>query len=127
MRLIVFFDLPTATKKDRKAYSKFRKFLVDNGFLMIQFSVYVRICKGLDTVQMYEDYLENIPPRGNVRTLTITNAQYERIKVLWGRKNMKKKSEIDNLFCSKITHFEYNFEINLVFTGQKSSQKWTKK
>ncbi|MGE4398521.1 MAG: CRISPR-associated endonuclease Cas2 [Campylobacterales bacterium] len=92
MRLIVFFDLPTATKKDRKAYSKFRKFLVDNGFLMIQFSVYVRICKGLDTVQMYEDYLEkNIPPRGNVRTLTITNAQYERIKVLLGTEKYEEK------------------------------------
>ena len=92
MRLIVFFDLPTATKKDRKAYSKFRKFLVDNGFLMIQFSVYVRICKGLDTVQMYEDYLEkNISPRGNVRTLTITNAQYERIKVLLGTEKYEEK------------------------------------
>lgn len=92
MRLIVFFDLPTATKKDRKAYTKFRKFLIDNGFLMIQFSVYVRICKGLDTVQMYEDYLEkNIPPKGNVRTLTITNAQYERIKVLLGTEKYEEK------------------------------------
>ncbi len=92
MRLIVFFDLPTATKKDRKAYTKFRKFLVDNGFLMIQFSVYVRICKGLDTVQMYEDYLEkNIPPKGNVRALTITNAQYERIKVLLGTEKYEEK------------------------------------
>jgi CRISPR-associated protein Cas2 len=92
MRLIVFFDLPTATKKDRKAYSKFRKFLIDNGFMMIQFSVYVRICKGLDTVQMYEVYLEkNIPPKGNVRTLTITNAQYERIKVLLGTEKYEEK------------------------------------
>lgn len=92
MRLIVFFDLPTVTKKDRKAYAKFRKFLVDNGFLMIQFSVYVRICKGLDTVQMYEDYLEkNIPPKGNVRSLTITNAQYERIKVLLGTEKYEEK------------------------------------
>jgi CRISPR-associated protein Cas2 len=92
MRLIVFFDLPTATKKDRKAYTRFRKFLVDNGFMMIQFSVYVRICKGLDTVQMYEVYLEkNIPPKGNVRTLTITNAQYERIKVLLGTEKYEEK------------------------------------
>jgi CRISPR-associated protein Cas2 len=92
MRLIVFFDLPTATKKDRKAYAKFRKFLVDNGFMMIQFSVYVRICKGLDTVQMYEVYLEkNIPPKGNVRTLTITNAQYERIKVILGTEKYEEK------------------------------------
>lgn len=92
MRLIVFFDLPTATKKDRKAYTKFRKFLVDNGFMMIQFSVYVRICKGLDTVQMYEAYLEkNIPPKGNVRTLTITNAQYERIKVILGTEKYEEK------------------------------------
>jgi CRISPR-associated protein Cas2 len=92
MRLIVFFDLPTATKKDRKAYTKFRKFLVDNGFMMIQFSVYVRICKGLDTVQMYEAYLgKNIPPKGNVRTLTITNTQYERIKVILGTEKYEEK------------------------------------
>lgn len=92
MRLIVFFDLPTTTKKDKKAYAKFRKFLIDNGFMMIQFSVYVRICKGADTVQTHETHLEkNIPPKGNVRALVITNAQYERIKILLGTEKYEEK------------------------------------
>jgi CRISPR-associated protein Cas2 len=70
MRLLLFFDLPTTTQKDKKSYAKFCKFLVNNGFLMVQFSVYARICKGVESAQMYEKYVEdNLPQRGNVRKL----------------------------------------------------------
>ena len=92
MRLMVFFDLPTATKKDRKEYSLFRKFLVKNGFMMMQFSVYVRICKGVDMVQKYEKYVENnLPKKGNIRTLTVTNSQYERMNILLGNEKIEEK------------------------------------
>lgn len=92
MRLLVFFDLPTRSEKERKAYAKFRKFLVTNGFLMIQFSVYARICKGVDSAQMYEEYIEkNLPPRGNVRTMLITNNQYERMNILLGTEKYEEK------------------------------------
>ena len=50
MRLIVFFDLPVVTKKDRKIYAQFRKFLIKDGYDMLQFSVYSRICNGDDGV-----------------------------------------------------------------------------
>lgn len=95
MRLLVFFDLPTKSEKDRKAYAKFRKFLVTNGFMMMQFSVYVRICKGNDSVLAYEAHLEkNIPPKGNIRTMTVTNNQYERMNILLGtQKNEEKIGE----------------------------------
>jgi CRISPR-associated protein Cas2 len=92
MRLMVFFDLPTASKKDRKEYSLFRKFLVKNGFMMMQFSIYVRICKGMDMVQKYEKYVQdNLPKKGNVRTLTVTNSQYERMNILLGNKKIEEK------------------------------------
>ena len=92
MRLLLFFDLPTTTQKDKKAYAKFRKFLVNNGFLMIQFSVYARICCGVESAQMYEKYVEdNLPKRGNVRSIIITNSQYERMKILLGTEKYDEK------------------------------------
>lgn len=51
MRIIVFFDLPVVKKEDRKEYQSFRRFLLNDGYLMIQFSVYSRICNGADGVE----------------------------------------------------------------------------
>lgn len=95
MRLLVFFDLPTATKTERKDYSKFRKFLLQSGYDMLQFSVYCRICKGQDTAERYMLHLEtNLPPKGNIRAMTVTNTQYERMKILIGMD--KKEAKIGN-------------------------------
>lgn len=92
MRLMVFFDLPTSNKRDRKEYALFRKFLLKNGFMMMQFSVYVRICKGVDMVDKYEKYVQdNLPQKGNIRTLIITNSQYERMKILLGDEKIEEK------------------------------------
>lgn len=91
MRVLVFFDLPTATKIERKHYATFRKFLLKNGYDMLQFSIYCRICKGQDTADRYMYHLEtNLPPKGNVRAMMVTNTQYERMKILVG---MDKKEE----------------------------------
>ena len=87
LRLIVFFDLPTKTKKDKKNYMDFRKLLISNGFFMIQYSVYVRICKGQDSIETYSRIIsKNIPQKGNVRMLTVTNNQYERMIIFLGTK-----------------------------------------
>ena len=68
MRLIVFFDLPVVTKKDRKIYAQFRKFLIKDGYDMLQFSVYSRICNGDDGVyKHYTRLKENLPRKGSVR------------------------------------------------------------
>lgn len=53
MRILLLFDLPVVTKKQRKIYSQFRKSLLKDGFDMIQFSVYQRICNNLDTANKY--------------------------------------------------------------------------
>ena len=54
MWIFVFFDLPTKTKKERKKYTEFRRFLLKDGFIMMQFSVYSRICKGEDSVATHK-------------------------------------------------------------------------
>lgn len=85
MRIFVFFDLPTNTKKERKESSKFRKFLINDGYDMLQYSVYVRICKGIDAVDAHKRrILQKLPTKGNIRFLAITNATYERMETILG-------------------------------------------
>lgn len=93
MRIIVFFDLPTLTKSDRKNASRFRKFLVNDGYIMLQLSVYSRICKGQDDVDKHAKRLKSlIPKEGSVRLLTVTEKQYASMEILVGTK--KKEEEI---------------------------------
>lgn len=92
MRLIVFFDLPTTTKKDKINYGNFRNFLLKNGYTMLQFSVYMRLCNGMDMVNKHSKRLKNsLPPKGSVRTIIITEKQYERMDFLVGNLNYKEK------------------------------------
>ena len=65
MRIIVFFDLPVVTKRDKKIYAQFRKFLIKDGYDMIQFSVYSRICNGEDGARKHYSRLrDNLPKKG---------------------------------------------------------------
>ena len=85
MRMIVFFDLPVAEKEERRAATKFRNFLIKDGFQMVQFSVYVRVCNGYDSVATHEKRIEsNLPPNGSIRLLIITEKQYESMRILLG-------------------------------------------
>ena len=85
MRLFVFFDLPVSKKEQRKIASKFRKELVNEGFVMLQFSVYCRVCRGQDIVDREIRRIQQIlPPEGNVRVLQVTDKQYGNMKLLVG-------------------------------------------
>ena len=53
MRMIVFFDLPVKTKNERREATRFRNFLMNDGYHMLQFSVYARVCNGLDAVEKH--------------------------------------------------------------------------
>lgn len=87
MRVLVFFDLPTKTKKHRKAAAAFRSFLLKNGFDMLQWSVYMRICKGRECVETYTRRVkQNVPKKGSVRILPIPNSFYERMEIVVGEK-----------------------------------------
>ncbi|MEM2272060.1 MAG: CRISPR-associated endonuclease Cas2 [Archaeoglobaceae archaeon] len=92
MRIIVFFDLPVKKKKDRKAYAEFRRFLLNDGYDLIQYSVYARLCGGLDRVETHLRRLKrNLPPKGNVRCMIVTEKQYASMMVLVGEKTLSEK------------------------------------
>lgn len=83
--LVVAFDLPVLTKDQRKAATAFRKFLIDDGFQMAQFSVYIRPCVSFARQQTHMDRIKKgIPPEGKVRAFFVTRAQWERAFVLYG-------------------------------------------
>ena len=85
MRMLVFFDLPVVTREERRAYSLFRKFLLNDGFDMIQFSVYGRILNGRDAEDKHmQRVVANLPPDGSVRVLVVTEKQYAGMKLLVG-------------------------------------------
>lgn len=85
MRMMVFFDLPTVTKAERRAYTLFRRFLLNDGYDMIQFSIYGRILNGNDAEEKHMKRLvTNLPPEGSIRVLTVTEKQYAGMKLLVG-------------------------------------------
>ncbi len=83
MRMLVLFDLPTGSKKERKSYAEFRKFLIKDGYHMEQFSVYSRVLLSRDSADVHLKRLRaNLPTAGAVTVLTLTEKQYEAREVL---------------------------------------------
>lgn len=97
MRVIVLFDLPTSSKKYRREATKFRNFILSQGFMMLQYSIYVRVCKGQDIVDKYTNkIIQNLPSSGNVRILQITEKQYGRMQILVGKESETEKKITNN-------------------------------
>jgi len=87
MWVIAMFDLPTGTPAQRRAYTRFRKDLLEDGFTMMQYSVYSRHCASLDNAEIHVSRMGAcVPAAGEVRFLTITDNQFGRIKVFVGKK-----------------------------------------
>lgn len=85
MRMIVMFDLPTETSMDRRHYRWFRKFLIDEGFIMMQESVYTKICLNMHAVNKVELSIQkNRPPRGIVQVMSVTEKQFAAMKLVVG-------------------------------------------
>lgn len=85
MRMLVLFDLPVGSKRERHHAAKFRNFLLKDGYTMLQFSVYSRVCNGNDAVKKHEGRLKAaLPPNGSIRLLVITEKQYQSIQILLG-------------------------------------------
>lgn len=83
--LIVAFDLPVGTKTQRKAATGFRDFLIEDGFQMIQLSVYARACVSFARQETHiERVKRNLPPEGSVRAIFVTRAQWERSFIIHG-------------------------------------------
>lgn len=95
MWMLVLFDLPVIEKEERKAATTFRNFLLDNGFSMIQYSIYTKLFSGKDACEKYYRLIsKNLPSEGKVDIITITDKQYGNIiSYSAGTKSQKKQPE----------------------------------
>ncbi len=92
MWAIVLFDLPVVEQKQRKEATEFRKFLLDNGFHMSQYSVYYRLLSGKDALKTIVEMVEDaLPKGGKVDIISITDKQYENIVSFYGKEFQKQK------------------------------------
>jgi CRISPR-associated protein Cas2 len=87
MWVFALFDLPMETKAQRRAYTRFRKDLLDDGFTMMQLSVYFRHCASRESAVAHIRRMgARVPAEGEVRFLTVTDAQFARIEVYVGKR-----------------------------------------
>lgn len=99
MRLIVFFDLPVKTSSDRKSYRLFRKYLISKGFFMIQYSIYTKILYNRDQATHIKNNIRNnVPSKGNVRIMLVTEKQYASMEVILGGISNQEEVVTDSAF-----------------------------
>jgi CRISPR-associated protein Cas2 len=89
MWVLVFFDLPTETKKDRQVSTKFRKSLLDDGFSMFQFSIYLRHCPSKENAEVHIRRVKShLPKLGKIGILCITDKQFGLMEIFFGQKEV---------------------------------------
>lgn len=99
MRMILFFDLPMNTKKERLIYTRFRKILIEKGFMMLQFSVYVKIYANRDAAYNDRCNIKNITPdSGNIRIMIVTEKQYANMEIIVGGKSNQEQCITEDSF-----------------------------
>lgn len=87
MRVMVFFDLPVLTDKNRRDYRTFRKFLIKSGFIMLQESVYCKLAQNSSVAEtITSNVKKNKPPEGLVQVLRVTEKQYSKMEYVVGQK-----------------------------------------
>ncbi len=90
MWVMVFFDLPTETKKEKKIYSDFRKKLMQDGFTMFQFSIYLRHCPSRENADVHIKRVKNLlPEKGHIGILCVTDKQFGAMELFYGKKEEK--------------------------------------
>ena len=98
MRTIVFFDLPVLYSADRKNYRKFKKYLIKEGFIMLQNSVYSKLCLNSQQADLLIQRIKkNSPKKGIIQVLKLTENQYSQIEYIIGNSNAKVESSEDSL------------------------------
>lgn len=94
MKLIVMFDLPTGTKEERRSYALFRKYLIEEGFTMMQYSVYAKTCGGVPAAEALEARINcNLPKVGSVTSFLMTDKEFSRRRILVS--NYRQEPEAD--------------------------------
>ncbi len=98
MWVLVLFDLPTETKKERKAYADFRKKLLSDGFTMFQFSIYIRHCPSAENADVHIKRVKSaLPEYGQVGILRITDKQFGDIEIYQSQKKVSALSPVQQL------------------------------
>ena len=91
--VLVFFDLPTATKKERQIYTRFRKDLLRDGFAMFQFSIYLRHCSSRENAEVHiKRVKKSLPAKGHIGIMTVTDKQFGMMELYYGKKEKEKPS-----------------------------------
>lgn len=86
MWVIVFYDLPTETKRERKVAAQFRKKIMEDGFAMFQFSLYLRHCASSENAEVHVQRVKKIlPEKGKIGIMTITDKQFGNMEIFHGR------------------------------------------
>ncbi len=87
MWVLVFFDLPTETKVQRRRAAQFRKKIMGNGFSMFQFSMYIRHCASRENAEVHIKRVKSmLPPEGHVGIMCVTDKQFGNIEIFHGHK-----------------------------------------
>lgn len=87
MRLLVLLDMPVESKAERREYARFRKYIIKDGFTMLQFSVYTRYCNNDSDVEKHIKRVVDFKPKyGNVRIIKVTENQFEKMILVSGEK-----------------------------------------
>jgi CRISPR-associated protein Cas2 len=93
MWLFAMFDLPVTTKNARKRYAQFRKLLLEDGFSMLQYSVYARYCASEEMALAHRDRVRcGLPSEGYVRLLAVTDRQFGKMESYFGEKRQSLES-----------------------------------
>ena len=98
MWVLVLFDLPTETRTDRKVATRFRKNLLDDGFSMFQFSIYLRFCASRENADVHIRRTKmNLPKKGKVCIMQITDKQFGMIELFHGQKEVEPETPTQQL------------------------------
>lgn len=99
MRILLMYDLPVITDREKKVYREFRKFLIKNGFQMMQYSIYVKIVANVDSANFVIDKIKrNLPDEGKIRVMKVTEKQYASMLVLLGGISKQEEKIGDNRY-----------------------------
>ncbi|HEV2471405.1 MAG TPA: CRISPR-associated endonuclease Cas2 [Chthonomonadales bacterium] len=98
MWVLAMFDLPVATKVEKRNYLRFRSALIDDGFIMLQYSVYARPCPSDENAAVHVRRVElSLPPEGQVRILTLTDMQFARMRIFLSKKSVPVEKQPEQL------------------------------
>ncbi|WP_245975235.1 CRISPR-associated endonuclease Cas2 [Deminuibacter soli] len=98
MWVLVFFDLPTETKKDRKNYAEFRKRILNDGFQMFQFSMYIRHCSSRENADVHIKRAKSIlPSKGHVGIMCVTDKQFGMMEIFRGKEQVETPETVQQL------------------------------